>query len=53
MKCSEMKVGQIYICKECGLELKVVKECDCSAEGQVCSCSDESCCSEQLALKEE
>ena len=25
--CKEMKEGQIYECKECGLQLQVVNEC--------------------------
>ena len=49
MKCSEMKLGQDYTCEDCGLELKVVKECDC--EGESCSCSDLECCDRGLKLK--
>ncbi len=25
--CHEMKMGQVYVCEGCGLELQVVKEC--------------------------
>ena len=25
--CHQMKLGQVYVCEECGLELKVVKAC--------------------------
>jgi hypothetical protein len=25
--CNEMKLGEVYTCKQCGLELEVVKEC--------------------------
>ncbi len=49
MNCSGMKLGQIYICGNCGLELKVVKECDC--EGEICSCSDLECCGGGLKPK--
>ncbi len=49
MVCSEMKLGQVYVCGDCGLELKVVKECDCE-EGS-CSCSDLECCGGTLTLK--
>ena len=49
MKCSDMKMGLVYVCGDCGLELKVVKECDC--EGESCSCSDLECCSGGLKLK--
>jgi hypothetical protein len=52
--CDEMKVGQVYMCEECGLELRVVKECtECAAEAE-CSCVDEcefECCGEPLKLK--
>lgn len=47
MKCSEMKRGQIYVCGDCGLELKVVKECDCSED----SCTEPGCSGEGLTLK--
>ena len=49
MKCSEMKLGQVYVCGDCGLELKVVKECDCESDD--CSCSDPDCCGEGMKLK--
>jgi hypothetical protein len=49
MKCSEMKLGQVYVCKDCGLELKVVRACDC--EGESCSCADLKCCGEGMKLK--
>ena len=26
-KCNELKMGQVYICPDCGVELQVVKEC--------------------------
>ena len=38
LSCHDMKKDEIYICEECGLELKVVKECE-EAEA-----SDEECC---------
>ena len=52
--CNEMKQGQVYICDECGLELKVVKECkECSTETKECGCGDCSfvCCDKPLKLK--
>ncbi len=52
--CDEMKVGQVYMCEECGLELRVVKECtECATEAE-CSCVEEcefECCGEPLKLK--
>ncbi|MGB2984047.1 MAG: hypothetical protein WBC63_09370 [Candidatus Bipolaricaulia bacterium] len=50
MKCSEVKLGQVYTCNDCGLELKVVKECDCSTES--CSCDETSRCGGGITLKE-
>ena len=51
--CAGMKLGQVYVCRDCGLELKVVKECDCHTETEECSCSAMSCCGDALTLKEE
>lgn len=50
--CADMKVGQVYVCGDCGLELKVVKECDCSSGAEECSCSAADCCGGPLKLKE-
>lgn len=31
--CHEMKLGQVYVCEECRLEIKVIKECqECDEE---------------------
>ena len=53
--CHELKEGQILACKDCGLELKVVKGCkDCSDESKTCDCSEPctfSCCGGELELK--
>lgn len=38
INCSEMKGGEVYLCKSCGLELKVEKPCSCgTGQGQSCS----------------
>lgn len=29
VSCGEMKVGEVYVCKDCGLELEVKKSCGC------------------------
>jgi hypothetical protein len=54
LRCSDMKVGQIYYCSDCGLEIRVVKECtSCAAEDSTCSeetCTF-SCCDSELKLK--
>jgi hypothetical protein len=57
--CHDMKVDEIYTCEECGVELKVVKECmhsdlpadqcGCHEEGEECTFT---CCGKPLALKQ-
>jgi hypothetical protein len=49
--CSEMKVGEVYVCEDCGLELQVLKSCADDEEG-ACACTDPlTCCGEALVLK--
>jgi len=52
-----MKLGQVYVCEECGLELEVVKECkEAGLPDEECSCAAHGgfeCCGEPLKLKEE
>ena len=37
--CAEMKKGDVYYCKDCGLEMTVTKECkDCGKPGLACAC---------------
>jgi hypothetical protein len=51
--CHEMKKGQIYGCKECGLKLQVIEECT-SCGTDVGECKHETCefacCDEPLTL---
>ncbi|MBI0583645.1 MAG: hypothetical protein ISF22_05390 [Methanomassiliicoccus sp.] len=55
--CSDMKMDQVYVCGECGLELKVVKECtECGTEqsSQSCGCVQEcsfDCCGSPMRLQ--
>lgn len=52
--CNNMKEGQVYICANCGIELKVVKECtECVEHEKCCNepCSFE-CCGMPLVVKE-
>ena len=45
-RCSMFKEGQVWICENCGIELKVVKACaSCDCKG------DFMCCGEPLKLK--
>ncbi len=57
--CHEMKKGEIYVCKDCGLELQVVKECrDAGTPAEECACHKDagpctfSCCGDDLSKKE-
>lgn len=55
--CSDMKMGQTYVCGECGLELKVVTECsECgpSPPSSSCGCVENcvfECCGQPLRVK--
>jgi hypothetical protein len=53
-----MKVGEVYVCQGCGLELEVVKACNSEGQAQCCdSCADESadctfsCCGKEMVKK--
>lgn len=53
--CHEMKLGQVYVCEGCGLELKVVKECEsCGSPADECSCGPCTfvCCDGEMKRKE-
>lgn len=41
--CNEMKVGDIYFCEICGLELEVKKGCNCP-DVEACSTENDDCC---------
>ena len=56
--CHDMKKGEIYVCKDCGLELQVVRECkDAGSPAEDCACHAEgnpctfSCCGGDLVKK--
>ncbi len=53
--CHDMKLGQVYVCEACSLELEVVKECEvCEKDAADCECVEHgtfSCCGEPLKLK--
>ena len=54
--CHEMKVGQVYVCEGCGLELKVISECEeCGTDPESCECPPCQfvCCGEPLELTED
>lgn len=52
--CHEMKVGDIYTCEKCGIELQVLKECkEAGMPADDCECAPctFSCCGEDLKKK--
>lgn len=53
--CADMKQDQVYHCDVCGLEVKIVKECTCSADpASPNACRADAvlvCCGKPLALK--
>ena len=55
--CHEMKLGEVYVCEGCGLELKVVKQCkDCGEDAADCACQehcDFKCCGKPMKVKGE
>ncbi len=53
-----MKVGEVYACGNCGIELEVIKNCNHEGHDQCCdSCADESadcnftCCGADMVKK--
>jgi len=53
--CHEMGIGEVYVCEDCGLELKVTKECrDVGKPTDECACDARGfqCCGKPLKLKE-
>ncbi|MFO7963029.1 MAG: hypothetical protein R6U50_03825 [Desulfobacterales bacterium] len=47
-ECRDMKQGDRYVCKNCGLELKVEKACSCStASGPGCTVPLQ-CCNQEM-----
>ncbi|WP_200895251.1 MULTISPECIES: hypothetical protein [unclassified Methanosarcina] len=51
MNCNNLKQGQVLICENCGLELKVVNECGDDRCAIGCT-GDMDCCGEPMKLKE-
>ncbi len=50
--CVDLKVDQVWVCETCGLEIKVVKECDCLRETSKACAPDLclTCCDKPLKL---
>jgi len=52
--CHDMNIGQIYVCKECGLELKVEKNCSTDSKhpkGVSCVNCMHVCCGKDMVLR--
>ena len=53
--CHDIKLGQVYVCEECGLELKVEKSCTADGDhpkGLPCTECVHMCCSKDMKLSE-
>ncbi len=53
--CHDMKMDEVYVCGECGLELQVIKEChEVGKEVSDCGCTEHctfACCGQEMKLK--
>ena len=45
--CSDMKKDEVYVCEECGMEVKIMKDCECG-EDEDCGLM---CCGAELTKK--
>jgi hypothetical protein len=53
--CHDMRMDEVYECKECGLQVKVIKECEeVGTPAETCECGPcvIGCCGEELTKKE-
>jgi hypothetical protein len=49
--CAEMKKGDVYVCKKCGLELRVDKPCSCGSSSSPSCTVPLQCCGEDMKKK--
>ena len=49
--CADMKKGDIYYCKSCGLELEVSKPCTCGSGGEHACTVPLQCCNKDMTKK--
>ena len=49
--CVDMKEGDRFVCKNCGLELQVVKSCTCVAGKEVVCTVPLQCCGKDMVKK--
>jgi hypothetical protein len=50
VSCTEMKQGDVFVCKNCGLELKVEKPCSCTTGQTECTVPLQ-CCGGEMSKK--
>ena len=51
--CAEMKVGDLYTCETCGLELQVAKTCSCAAGEEVSCTVPLQCCGKDMVKNQQ
>jgi len=49
--CSEMKVGDVFVCEICGLELSVKKTCKCNSDTADSCTVPLQCCNQEMTKK--
>ena len=47
MNCHDMKMDNVYECESCGLQIKVVKPCNCES-CDACAPDEFDCCGKRL-----
>jgi len=51
IKCAEMKEGDRFLCETCGLELKVMKSCNCGASEDIFCTVPLQCCGKDMVKR--
>jgi hypothetical protein len=49
--CGDMKIGDAYECKACGLELQVSKTCTCGSDSADACSVPLMCCGQEMSKK--
>jgi hypothetical protein len=49
--CCDMKEGDVFYCKICGLELSVKKACTCEKDGKDSCSVPLQCCNQEMTKK--
>jgi hypothetical protein len=48
--CGEMKKGDVFVCKTCGLELQVTKPCTCQSSSEKACTVPLECCNKEMTM---